>query len=455
MPDLLKNKKVTTLHPFRKRKFITFGSRETCLVRDEPWFTWLARNGVEFIDLPNGRIYDYYVSEKDYHLALEKLRVKMGRNWSQHLKEYHMKKRAVIKTAGDLSLSVKSGEKTKILDKHSKYFQAAYDFNEYIWGAWAVIYRVEPDVMNRIPEEIGLITKLDQPINFIEMQRDVFRLQVQKWLQKYKWLKMYNPYDPVYTKKDYSKFRKSLNRSELNKQFRELAKTKTDFNKLLKRIKNHSLKQDVLMTHVYAWLKTDRIDVWRESMLELKDFYKYLAKQIPGATLRDACNMSCQEIRELLDNKNSVSVKELKKRSNNEALYDARADKLSILYSNKEIGKISQQLTVQAYSENITGVCASPGQAIGKVSIISHSSDLRKVKNGDVFVAKYTFPTYLPAMAKCSAIVTDDGGMTSHAAIVARELKIPCVVGTKNATSLLKDKDRVEVLATKGLVKKI
>ncbi len=454
MPDLLKNKKATTLHSSAKKKFITFGSRETCLIRDEPWFTWLARNGVEFIDLPNGRIYDYYVSEKDYHQALEKLRIKMARNWSQHLIKYHKKKRAVIKTACDLRLSVKSGNRSGILDRHNKYFQAAYDFNEYMWGAWAVIYRVEPDVMQEIPEEIGLIAKLDQPINFMKMQRDVFCLPANKWLQEYQWLKMYNPYDPVYTKKDYLKFRKTLKRSELKKQFKELAKTKTDFDKLIRQIKNRSLKQKMLMIHVYAWLKTDRIDVWRKSIFELRDFYQYLAQELPGASLRDACNLSCQEIRELLNKKRAVSAKELKKRSKNSALYYAQGNRLSILYSNEKIRKITKQLTTQAYSENITGVCASPGWAVGKVSIISHSSDLRKVKNGDVFVAKYTFPTYLPAMAKCSAIVTDDGGMTSHAAIVARELKIPCVVGTKNATRLLKDKDRVEVKATKGLVKK-
>ena len=71
---------------------------------------------------------------------------------------------------------------------------------------------------------------------------------------------------------------------------------------------------------------------------------------------------------------------------------------------------------------------------------------------GDVLVARVTMPDYLPAMIHAVAFVTDEGGITSHAAIVARELKKPCVVGTKNATTVLRDGDMVEVDANKGII---
>ncbi len=66
-----------------------------------------------------------------------------------------------------------------------------------------------------------------------------------------------------------------------------------------------------------------------------------------------------------------------------------------------------------------------------------------------------TTPDFLPAMERAAAFVTEEGGITCHAAIVAREMKKPCVIGTKIATKVFKDGDRVEVDATKGVVRKI
>lgn len=85
--------------------------------------------------------------------------------------------------------------------------------------------------------------------------------------------------------------------------------------------------------------------------------------------------------------------------------------------------------------------------------IVKDRSELSKVKKGDILVARLTTPDFVMAMEKAAAIVTDIGGLTSHAAIVSRELGIPCVVGTETATQILKDDDLVEVDANKGIVK--
>lgn len=87
----------------------------------------------------------------------------------------------------------------------------------------------------------------------------------------------------------------------------------------------------------------------------------------------------------------------------------------------------------------LTGAPASPGIGSGEVKIVKKSKEISKINKGDVLVAKMTSPDYVPAMKKASAIITDEGGLTSHAAIVSRELGIPCVVGTKDATTKLKD----------------
>ena len=100
----------------------------------------------------------------------------------------------------------------------------------------------------------------------------------------------------------------------------------------------------------------------------------------------------------------------------------------------------------------LTGLAASPGTASGKVKVILGMEDLSKVKKGDILVTTMTNPDMVVTMQRASAIVTDEGGMTAHAAIVSREMGIPSVVGTREATKLLKDGDEVTVDGNNGKI---
>jgi len=103
----------------------------------------------------------------------------------------------------------------------------------------------------------------------------------------------------------------------------------------------------------------------------------------------------------------------------------------------------------------IVGKSASTGKVQGIVKIINRVADFSNLNRGDILVSCMTRPEFVPIIEKAAAIVTDEGGITCHAAIVSRELGIPCIVGTDIATKLLKDGDLVEVDADKGIVKKI
>ncbi|MDP3986277.1 MAG: PEP-utilizing enzyme [Candidatus Veblenbacteria bacterium] len=105
--------------------------------------------------------------------------------------------------------------------------------------------------------------------------------------------------------------------------------------------------------------------------------------------------------------------------------------------------------------QEIKGMVASPGKVKGRARIVLSYRDINKVGQGDILVAYMTSPRFMPAIVRCGAIVTNDGGLTCHAAIIARELKKPCVIGTKVATKFLKDGDMVEVDAEAGIVRKI
>ncbi len=128
-------------------------------------------------------------------------------------------------------------------------------------------------------------------------------------------------------------------------------------------------------------------------------------------------------------------------------------------FSYEESLRISQKFT---RFEVLKGIIASKGKAEGKVVIAPMLTDMERVNKvvakmnkGDILVAQSTTPELIGLCHKAAAIVTDQGGMLSHAAVISRELNIPCIIGTSKGTVLLKDGDRVEVDANTGVVNKI
>jgi pyruvate,water dikinase len=127
------------------------------------------------------------------------------------------------------------------------------------------------------------------------------------------------------------------------------------------------------------------------------------------------------------------------------------------IYVGKETKKITstfKKFSAEGITE-VVGQTARPGFAKGIVKKIFRAKDMHKFSKGDILISVATDPDIVPAMKRAAAIVTEQGGITSHAAIVSRELGIPCIIGTKIATKVFKDGDMVEVDANKGIVRKI
>ena len=112
------------------------------------------------------------------------------------------------------------------------------------------------------------------------------------------------------------------------------------------------------------------------------------------------------------------------------------------------------KISLESGLKQLKGQAAFLGKAKGVARIILTSDGKRAhFDEGDILVSINSNPNLMPLLKKCSAIVTDEGGITCHAAIISRELKKPCLIGTKIATQVLKDGDLVEVDADKGIVK--
>jgi len=157
---------------------------------------------------------------------------------------------------------------------------------------------------------------------------------------------------------------------------------------------------------------------------------------------------------------NEKKIREIKSREKGAVIFQSRV--FSFLKTKKEINKFLSDYNLVLEKENkvkptdkIMGQSANSGQARGRVVLLFSKNEMNKVDEETIVVSPMTTPYLNPALKKCQAIVTDEGGITCHAAIIARELKKPCIIGTKIATKVLKDGDKVLVDADKGIVKKL
>jgi phosphohistidine swiveling domain-containing protein len=227
------------------------------------------------------------------------------------------------------------------------------------------------------------------------------------------------------------------------------------------------------------------LPIWLENNPSLsKKFFSEIklavsARKISEKTLpqgRELCNLICNiiekrfsnlkgcsrfidynELKGLLLNDKAPNLKKIKSRTNG-FIYS----KKGTLNTGNELKKIKETFNKLGYSHNFTltsnikefgGQSAFLGCVRGTVKLIMVKKEIMDIKNGEVLVTSMTTPEYLPAMKKSIAFITDEGGITCHAAIIAREMRKPCIIGTKIATQILKSGDKVEVDADKGIVK--
>ena len=185
-------------------------------------------------------------------------------------------------------------------------------------------------------------------------------------------------------------------------------------------------------------------------------FQKFLKKTMKGDYVEDIVqNLSFSEIIFILERKKSIT--DFGSRRNNylRAAWPINGRFETYYFENYgEFKKLKAKISKQVFSDQVQGMVACRGNVEGVVKIIKVAKDLDNFESGQIMVAEITQPKYVMAMAKAAAIVTDIGGITSHAAIISREFGIPCIVGTNNATKVLKNGDFVVVDAILGTVQK-
>ncbi|MCA9351833.1 hypothetical protein KC866_00365 [Patescibacteria group bacterium] len=187
---------------------------------------------------------------------------------------------------------------------------------------------------------------------------------------------------------------------------------------------------------------------------KLHDYLKATAEKI-NVSYSEMLNLTPEEIILALSN-NLDPQPLLQRRANrNWLVWWDKHQHAQVVDDSDIINKLYEKMVpiIEDDQRQLVGQTGNKGKVVGKVSVIMATEDFGAFKEGNILVTTMTTPDFVVLMQKASAIVTDIGGLLSHASIVSRELGKPCVIGTKFATQILKDGDMVEVDADNGVVK--
>lgn len=248
-----------------------------------------------------------------------------------------------------------------------------------------------------------------------------------------------------------------------------------DLNKegIIKIISDNSTRLEEFKQKIKALESELNFDEREKKLVQFIDYFTFFQDERKAISLQ-ANYYSDQFIRELARRSNSDYdlIKFLTPQEYGDLLdgkldseiFNERKKHFSLLFwetgleilQGEESKKKEEELLGKVEAENISefeGTRAMGGRVVGKVRKIMHLEEMDTIQDGEILVTSMTTPDFIGAMKKAMALITDQGGVTCHAAVISRELNIPCVIGTKIATRVLNTGDLVEVRANHGLVK--
>jgi phosphohistidine swiveling domain-containing protein len=288
------------------------------------------------------------------------------------------------------------------------------------------------------------------------MDSSIVRDRANDHAKQYGWLHSTLFLGELYTsEKVIEEIEKYLGRSqvELDKLETKRKEQKAKAEQVINQLSSEQVKREARLLQTAVYYRTARLEWMNEACYIARPLLKEAANRL-SLSFDNLIYLLPHELTEALTGQCPINHEDIRQRQSGYALISDDSQKYA-LYTGEQLNELKQSFDRQETVETLTGLVASKGTVKGKVVIVKDRSEFHKVEHGDVLVTRLTTPDFVVAMKKAVAIITDLGGLTSHAAIVSRELNIPCIVGTKFATSHLADGDIVEVDAINGLIKKV
>lgn len=416
-------------------------------------------------------IHDYYLYEDEWMNCLEKLAVGLlKKSVVEQEKEFIALMDVFIGIGREMiGADLSSWTDEQMLDWFERHSEVYEKFSYYAFTPWAVDIVLAPRLQAELEglndgkanewfEAIAKPTRFngmtEQRLALLSLAESGKVVDLSEQIEKYAWIPVYDLRDKPWEEKDFRRMLAEIKDPELEKKelVEQFELNKKKYQAAVKEIEPaRKLKQLIDIVHWHLWLRDKRVGGWRQVLCNIMPFYVELAKRAK-VSLGQVVNLFNEEIVSFLSS-GKLPV-EFEKRSSRHALY-YHDGKSELFNDPEEIKKLrKEQLSSVSDSEKeIRGLKAYPGVVQGKARVIRSGKDLSLLEIGEVLVVHHTSPDYVIAMKKAAAFVTDEGGITSHAAVVSRELKIPCVTATTDGSKVIKTGDLVEVDADKGVVR--
>ena len=431
--------------------------------------------GIRFITTPlegNQRAWwiDADVEKSMFKDMLQMVSTEQG--FKNVLKDYSEIKQKFAKQAKEWER--KRLSKKELLKLFRKFHELFIPFSDHVWLAYPIERILDEqfrkNLQSKYPREYeelyGAVSNLTQLTDYQKMRMEICEAVIKhkniaKDLEKkYSWHSEYSFVEPLLDEKH---FKKELSisvkdaRDELEKLHEIEGKNKKAFEHALKTIKDKTLDLQARVVNAYVFIRTERVDVFKRFVAPFRNIFAQIASSLKKDsgkpwTSNDVVELLNSELEAYLSGKSVPGLNETRERARH-YVYVYDKDGTRAISDKKKVEEIVAHMSKNRKRDTIQGKTAYKGVVKGKAALVFSRNDLSKVTKEHILVARTTMVDYTPAMERAKAIVTAEGGITSHAAIVARELKKPCIVGTGNCMDLIKEGDLVEVDATSGRVK--
>lgn len=313
----------------------------------------------------------------------------------------------------------------------------------------------------------------EEPLDLLKIAKrakneDVEKL-IDEHIQKYAWIKGPVEFeDTAFTKEDYLQRLESLISTDIDRKIENIQKVRKD---------NDMEYQKILETYefpekVRKIMKAIRDFIFlRTYTTEYSDHLFFVGRHTIFDEISRRCNIDKKDLimlddKEIMNilNNNGVIDEKIKDTLENRKIGFAMIwinGRTKTVFGNEslklqnDIAKIYKTTDTEDNQTNenvITGNIANQGKVRGIARILKNYKDIHNVEKGDIIVASMTTPDYVSAMEKAAGFITDEGGITCHAAILSREFNVPCIVGTVNATQKIKDGEIITLDAYQGKI---
>jgi len=298
---------------------------------------------------------------------------------------------------------------------------------------------------------------LQEEISLLKLAEKFSEAKFEKHVEDFRWMANPSYFENYYDANYYLK-RIREHKKDAKQRIKELEdqrnKHKNEFKKLLDLIKNDKyLTAIVKTTNEAVFFRSYRTEIFYSSAQYFTGLFKEIAKRLKITDYKDILWLYWTEIVNP-----PKDYKDLIESRKEKYVFMTDFDGKFWKWDGKEADDTfkafeSSQKLKKEETKEVKGQAAYPGKITGKAVVVMSSNELNKVKDGEILVTHATNVNFVTALKKVSAIVTEEGGILSHAAIISREMRKPCIIGTKIATKVLKDGDLIEVNTNKGIVR--